>query len=175
MKIGQHDRVLLFIGRITEQKQSLLLAKLFEPILTETGNHLIIIGKGNLFRKLKETAQHQGNLHVLGHVENIIPFLKAADAFVSLSCYEGLPLAVLEAASLNIPLILSDIPPHRWIINSKLGHGILVDSNKPSLKQILNFLNDLEKSNKITIESPFLKQFTWENITDQYLKLLNNF
>jgi glycosyltransferase involved in cell wall biosynthesis len=171
LKIDEHDRILLYVGRITEVKQPLLLAMLFGNIFTETNIHLIMLGNGNLLRKLKEIAQNQDNLHVLGHIEHVHPFLKAADAFVSLSCYEGLPLAVLEAASLNLPLILSDIPAHRWIINSNLGHGILLDSYKPSITRILNFLKDNEKRQP-KVDSSFLAQFGWENIIKQYLKLL---
>jgi len=177
LQLPERDQVLLYIGRITEPKQPLLLIDFFKAISSIKLNiHLIIVGSGNLFAKIREKCIHQRNIHILGYVPygKIPVLLSAADVFVSLSCYEGLPLTVLEAASFNLPLILSNIPAHRWIINSKIGHGILVDLSNPIFMEIRNFLDDIEKG-KIITDAPFIKQFTWENIAEQYLTLLGSF
>ena len=39
-----------------------------------------------------------------------------ADVFASLSAYEGLPVATLEALSFGCPVVLSDILAHRAVI-----------------------------------------------------------
>jgi len=177
LQLSEKDQVLLYLGRITEQKQPLLLVDFFRAISSIKVNvHLIIVGSGNLFVKMRKKAIHQHNIHILGYVPRgkISVLLSVADAFVSLSCYEGLPLTVLEAASFNLPLILSDIPAHRWIINSEIGHGILVDLYNPIFTEILNLLNDIEKG-KIVTDAPFITQFTWENIAERYLTLPSSF
>jgi glycosyltransferase involved in cell wall biosynthesis len=57
-----------------------------------------------------------------------------ADAFISLSQGEGLPIAVLEAMACHCPVILSDIPPHRevagqcegaWLVNGEELNAIV--------------------------------------------------
>jgi glycosyltransferase involved in cell wall biosynthesis len=174
LQLAENDRILLYIGRITEVKQPLLLLNLFKAIQAFYPNiHLIIAGKGNLYRKLRKRADHQHNIHILGYVSDHEIFLlyRAADVFISLSCYEGLPLTVLEAASFHLPLILSDIPAHRWIINSRTGYGELVNSRNPNPLKILKFIDSLNN-----VEKPFTelstKYYTWGNIISQYLKLL---
>ena len=42
-------------------------------------------------------------------------YLYASDYFLSASLAEGLPNSVLEAMSVGLPCVLSDIPPHREI------------------------------------------------------------
>lgn len=43
----------------------------------------------------------------------VAPLLEQADAFVSASRFEGMPISVLEAMGAGVPLVLSDIPAHR--------------------------------------------------------------
>jgi glycosyltransferase involved in cell wall biosynthesis len=175
LQLSKKDIVLLYIGRITELKQPLLLIDFFKGIsIIKPNIHLVIAGSGNLFAKMRRKAIYYPNIHMLGNIphKEIWTLLRATDAFISLSCYEGLPLAVLEAASFGLPLILSDIPAHRFIINSKVGYGILIDLHKPSFIEICRFLDNIEKKKLITNVS-LMKQFTWEDIVKQYLILLN--
>jgi glycosyltransferase involved in cell wall biosynthesis len=178
MRLSENDRILLYIGRITEVKQPLLLVELFKAIsFFKPDTHLMIVGSGNLFTKLRKKTSLIRNLHLLGHIphESLSTFLGAADAFISLSCYEGgLPLSVLEAASFGLPLILSDIPTHRLIINSRIGYGMLLDSRNPSLKKIIKFIED---GIGVTKEGNELRtrHYTWDNVANQYLTLLHDF
>ena len=175
LQFTEKDKILLYVGRITEQKQPSLLIDFFEAISCIKPNvHLIIAGSGNLLTKTRKKATKHHNMHILGHVTHrkLRVLLCAADLFISLSCYEGLPLTVLEATMYGLPLILSDIPAHKWLIASKVGEGMLADSNNPNLVQVLNFLNrDTEEEN--THSASFKKHFAWESITRQYLALLD--
>ena len=47
--------------------------------------------------------------------EDVGTYYGAADVFLSASRTEGMPYAVLEAASCGLPLVLSDIEPHRQL------------------------------------------------------------
>src|SRR5205085_4599406 len=56
-----------------------------------------------------------GSVHFTGHLPStwVWALMKSASLFVSLSAYEGSPVAVMEALACECPVILSDIPAHR--------------------------------------------------------------
>lgn len=177
--LSDKERILLYVGRLTPIKQPLKLIDLFLKLSSINPKiHLLIAGTGELKRKIEKIARQHNNIHITGQIPHhkVLALLEKADAFVSLSGYEGLPLSVLEAASFNLPLILSDIPAHRWIIESQIGYGVLVNLRNPNLTEINDFIQNV---NQITsakrMYSPFRKCFTWENVVKQYLKLLTSF
>ncbi len=47
-------------------------------------------------------------MFLLGGQENVFPFLKNSDCFVFTSLWEGLPLSLIEALSVNLPVISAD-------------------------------------------------------------------
>ena len=61
-------------------------------------------------------------IRLLGPRTDVGAYYRAADVFLSASRTEGMPYAVLEAAYCGLPLVLSDIPPHREL---RLPHARL--------------------------------------------------
>ena len=57
-----------------------------------------------------------------GHLPaaSVWALMKKASVFVSLSAYEGCPNSVIEAMACGCPLVLSDIPAHREILDESL-------------------------------------------------------
>jgi glycosyltransferase involved in cell wall biosynthesis len=90
---------------------------------------------------------------------------KQADIFISASCYEGLPSSVLEAAAFGLPLILSRIPAHEWLLQQGVGDGLLVDPNNPEtcVSQIINYLD-----NPRIISRSLPKDFRLESVVRKY-------
>lgn len=77
---------------------------------------LVILGKGPEAAMLRAMEPDTGKLVMPGQVENVADYLKASDVFISASLGEGLPNTVLEALACGLPPLLSDIPPHREIM-----------------------------------------------------------
>lgn len=74
---------------------------------------LMILGEGPLEAELKRQAQALGLGHAvrfLGFQTNPYPYMKHASVCVLSSRYEGLPLVLLEALALGLPVVAADCP-----------------------------------------------------------------
>lgn len=115
--LGYSSACVTFVstGGCSELKRTLDLIAEFKKICAENPVELHILGGGPLLEACKTSAASTGRISIHGPLEDPIPYLQAADCFVSLSSSEGMPLAVLEALSCGIPALLSDIPSHQEI------------------------------------------------------------
>ena len=87
---------------------------------SDEASRLVFMGEGNLRPLLTEEVQKAGlqnQVRTTGMIprDSVFEYFAKADVFVSASWGEGLPVAVLEAMAAGLPVILSDIPPHREV------------------------------------------------------------
>jgi len=174
LRFDDDDRVLLSVGRIDPQKQPLLIPSLFSEIVKGNSDvKLVIVGEGSLSHRLQKLLKAYNNAFYLGFVpqEWLHLIYSCADAYISLSCCEGLPNCVLEAAAHGLPLILSEILAHRWIISERIGHGILVDSFNPK-KDADKASALLESSSDVPYYPDYnATKLSWDKIAETYLRL----
>lgn len=79
---------------------------------------LVFVGDGAQKEELKVIAGNNDNIIFAGKTTTPIDYLHASDILVSASLAEGLPNTVLEALSCGLPCILSDIEPHKELIEN---------------------------------------------------------
>ena len=92
------------IGRMTDQKDQIIILKAFNKIKKKINFRLIILGKGKNFDFLSKyiNLNNLGKfIKLQGYKKNPYPYLKKADTFILSSKFEGLPNVVLEAQFLK--------------------------------------------------------------------------
>ena len=69
-----------------------------------------ILGDGPLYDEIDNLIKVKGlnNVKLLGNCKNVYKYLFDADIFLSCSLYEGLPLSILEAMSIGLPIVASN-------------------------------------------------------------------
>ena len=80
---------------------------------------LVIAGGGPLLNNLAHLVSHLGlheRVKFLGFEPNLKRWFQAADGFVHASRWEGLPLALLEAAACELPAVATDVPGSREVV-----------------------------------------------------------
>jgi glycosyltransferase involved in cell wall biosynthesis len=120
----------LFVGRLTEQKGAQqLVPDLAALRAAGTDARLTIVGEGPLEGEVRTAAREaglDGHVDVRGFSPRPLEAMAAADVLVAPSAFEGLPFTPLEALSTGLPLVLSDIPPHRELAGDGVALGIQV-------------------------------------------------
>ena len=90
--------------------------------------------------------QRDGNVSFLGHRTDVRDLTQSADIAVLPSYREGMPRSLLEAASCGLPMVASDVPGCREIVQDKLS-GLLVPPRDPIrlAEAIAELLGDRER------------------------------
>ncbi|ADG14108.1 glycosyl transferase group 1 [Methanocaldococcus infernus ME] len=111
-EIFKDSFVFINIGRLTEQKGQWFLIRAFKKVSERHPEaKLIILGEGGLRNKLEKLIKKlnlEDKVFLLGRQDNVFKFLKNSDCFVFSSLWEGLPNTVIEALSVNLPIISTD-------------------------------------------------------------------
>jgi glycosyltransferase involved in cell wall biosynthesis len=159
-KIFKNNFVFINIGRLTEQKGQWYLIRSFAKVAQEHSNaRLIIIGDGELRGQLESLAERCGvkdKVFFLGHQENVFIYLKASDAFVFPSLWEGFGNVMVEALSMNTPVISSDcIAGPRRVLCPEIEHNDKVKYPYFGKYGVLM--------------EPFKRKYTWESISEKGL------
>ena len=101
------------IGRLHEQKGMGFFVRAAASLLRSRPDcHFLIVGSGPLEGELRAAAKGlrlEGTLTFLGHCDDVPAILRAADAFVLASLWEGMPNVVLEAMAAGVPVVASRV------------------------------------------------------------------
>jgi len=123
------------VGRLVSQKGHKYLLAAFALIKDEfPGARLLLVGEGSRMDELKNYAKGLSvdkEVIFAGLRRDIPQMLSAMDIFVFPSLWEGLGNALLEAMAAGKPVIATNIPPIREVINSEQA-GILVPPADPA-------------------------------------------
>lgn len=100
---------LLFVGRLEAQKNPLFARRVLEALRARgVEAELRVVGEGSLAPQLAGDG-----VELTGFVADVTPHLLDAHLLLSPAAFEGLPLAPIEALATGLPVLASDIPPHR--------------------------------------------------------------
>ncbi len=112
--IPQDAHVYIFIANLITRKNPEILVRAFQKEVNRNAL-LLVMGDGPLFDKCRSLNSNP-NVRFLGRQPDTLYYLQVSDYYISPSLSEGFPTAVLEAMSVGVMPILSNIPPHLEMI-----------------------------------------------------------
>ena len=165
----QQGDYIAFLGRIDIHQKGL---DILIKALSDLKNlNVKIAGFGRDEKRLLKLLKAYNNIEFFGRVydANKKQFLAKAKFLIMPSRFEGQGIVALEAASMGKPVIVSDIPELKWVVEAGFGISFKNES-ATDLAEKINFL--LQRDDLITemgkhgIE--YAKQFTWDRIAADY-------
>ena len=132
--LGRFTHVFGLGVRLEEQKGiRYLIQAMPEVVRAFPGTGLAIAGNGSLLESLKRQAAELGvadNVVFLGAFPDLTRFYPLLDTFILPSVWEGMPLCLLEAMSIGLPVIATDVGGvSELIVDGE--HGYLVPAADP--------------------------------------------
>ncbi len=111
MGINNEDIIILYIGRLNQDKGLYELSEAFEHLrnVKEFNIHLVIVGldEEDIISSLK--LDQRDKIHLFDFTSSPEKFMAAADILVLPSHREGFGLVIIEAAAVGIPAVASNI------------------------------------------------------------------
>jgi len=132
LNIADDARVLAWAGRFDPVKRIDLLVDVAERL--DDRCVLLLAGDGPLLTSVREDVKRRGlerRVRLLGWQSDLGPLLSAADLLLFPSRTEGVPNVLLQALIAGVPVLASDIAPHRELAE---GGGIELVA-EPAIKE----------------------------------------
>lgn len=121
--IGPDDPLIVFAGRYDPQKNLLVLLRALDIVLARyPAAKVLFFGSGPLEGEListKSSLVAKSRIFIRPYSNNLAYWMHRATAYVSVSRFEGTPNTVVEAAVCGCPLVVSDIPEHHEILDTR--------------------------------------------------------
>lgn len=129
------DKVILFIGRLIEEKQPIRMVEIFSQLYKQDSSYrLLMVGTGLLKDIIDERINNSDLAEVVVQIEkfpnsDIWELYRLADCFVNLNQQEIFGMAILEAMYYGCKVVAWNAPGPSFIIDNNVD-GFLCDSNE---------------------------------------------
>ena len=167
----------LSVGRLTEQKDFATLIRAFARVRQKCLVRLVILGEGEKRPELERLVRKlnlEKDVSLPGFVENPYRYMRLATVFVLSSRWEGLPTVLIEALSLEVPVIATDCPsgPREILRNGELGYLIPVGDAQCLAETIGNVLREPRHCAVPGRKEWILENFSLDCVVQKYLEVL---
>ena len=149
--IKNRKKNIISICRLVDQKN---IFEIFDIARILPMYNFLILGDGYLYNKAKNYLNKIGikNVYLLGNKKDIFKYLYSAEIFLSTSLYEGHPISILEAISIGLPIVASNVTGNCDTI--KHGHSGFY-YNLGNTKEAANFILKIIENNNLKEQLSF--------------------
>jgi glycosyltransferase involved in cell wall biosynthesis len=183
LNIPEDMPVIVFVGRICEQKRPALLADILRAARDQgLIFRALIIGDGELKAQLENLL---GEYHLTDNVQMLasvphqrwLDILVASDIFLMPSQYEGISIALLEAMAAGVVPVVAKVGGHDEILTPDAG--VLIPHGDNELQEYVDAIHRLlSNSAELRQMSKQCKalaasKLSWEGMIENFLALLD--
>lgn len=152
---NQNDFIILYIAEFIPRKNHKLIFEILPVLASEIENlKIVLLGKGELLEYYKNWVNENKFNNIVkftGYVKNVNEYCNMSDVLLMPSFQEGLPISMIEAISIGLPVVASKIRGHVDVIESE-RNGFLCDlsDSKSFENAIMKLYRDLNLRKEIS-------------------------
>jgi glycosyltransferase involved in cell wall biosynthesis len=172
---------LVYVGRMEPVKNHGLLLRAFDGALKRMPElRLWMVGDGSERAAMERLAAELGiaaQVTFWGQQLDVAPFFSAADAFIMSSKSEGLPVSLLQAFSLGLPAIVTDVGGMAEVVKlSQVGFTVSATDPAEMAAAILQMARSeaMQAEFSANTKAAFQAHFTLNAMVDAYIELYRN-
>ncbi|WP_200878588.1 glycosyltransferase family 4 protein [Sphingobacterium sp. ML3W] len=183
LMINEHDFVFVFIGRLVSDKGINELVSAFVQ-LNKPHVKLLLVGSlesdlDPLDKEIQVEIDNNPSIITVGFQRDVRPYFAISNVLVFPSYREGFPNVVMQAGSLGLPSIVSNINGcNEIIIEGQNGTIIPLKNADVVLEAMIrfvddvNFYNNLKSKARKMITDRYEQKVVWNSLLTEYNRLL---
>ena len=179
LNIPQEHKIIGSIGRFDPIKNHALMIEAFAKVLQfQPQLHLILVGDGETRPQLEALVQKLNiidNVTFTGYQTEVTRYLALLDIYLLTSFSEGTSMTLLEALSLGIPCLVTDVGGNPEIISPKENGWVIPNDDcaacVTALKEFLTGSYDFHKKNQAKFHALFSAEIMNKNYNRIYKDL----
>jgi len=154
-----------FLGRLSPEKNPALFLRIAKLAKGNENFHFKIAGEGPLNGSIRKECQKLPNVDFLGYMEDPFEFLIEIDCLMITSETEGIPLAAMEALSIGVPVISTNVGGMNELILTH-QHGSVWNGNPTDGLKLLKKIQVQERQRKLVnlLDSRFSRTHCFETL-----------
>lgn len=192
-KVGKPDKkiisryggdILLFVGRLIEEKGLDFLIKVMKEIISERPSAvLLIIGEGPLKTRLQQTIKEfnlDKNIYLLGPMphEQLVNYYQSAKIYVGPSKKESFGLVFIEAMMSGCLVVSSNLKSIADIVvNNKTGLQLAINDYRKFGEKLVKLLNNYKEYRTLRKVGRLyaIEHYSWDTVANKYVQVYEEF
>jgi glycosyltransferase EpsD len=177
--LKHNDFVIIYPAELNTTKRQIWLINTVKNLINENPDiHLLLPGRDSLDGRCQKMAKEfhlENNIHFLGFRNDIPKLMNISNLSISTSNREGLPVNIIEAMYIGLPIIATDSRGNRDLIQNDIN-GFLVDLDDQEnfigrIKEVINNNPKISQlSNQAKLDS---NTYTFNKIMKQISNIYN--
>ncbi len=166
---------ILLPGRINDQKQQIEIVKHLQDKIDKRIT-IMFAGDGPSLKELESLCSNNPQFKVLGFRDDIYSLINHCDFVMLFSKHEGLPITLIEATMLGVPIICNDVGGNGEICKDNYNGFVAKDWH-----ELINIINRLPLITELEYKrlcsnsrTKYTENFTFDIFKDKYLNLFSN-
>ena len=173
----KEDFILIYVAELSYRKNQEMMIEVISLLKSEIPNiKLLLVGSGSKkdsIDKMIKQLKLENEVELLGFRKDIVDLMQISDVAVSTSRQEGLPVNIMEAMAVGLPLVVTNVRGNRDLVDNEYNGNIVeIGAVRDFANEIIELFNNIEKRvifKKNSVEK--VRKYSEENIINDIFNI----